>query len=175
MLTDDWQHPEPAVRPGDDARRYAETAARLRALAARLSADVEAYESSPRALDNAIVLGRGEAGNAESVITSIFELMKWQVLAERAPLQANPEVWAAFQEQQPEFIRFFRAVQAALEVYGETLRIYQQVSGEAGYGARPGDLDGVRRDKHVQVEERAHCIAAVREFSGKFSAMLAVL
>ena len=67
--------------------------------------------------------------------------MNWQVFAERAPLQANPEVWAAFQEQQPEFIRFFRAVQAALEVYGETLRIYQQVSGEAGYGARPGDLD----------------------------------
>jgi hypothetical protein len=172
MLTDDWQHPEPTARPGDDTRRYAETAERLRALAARLSAEVEAYESSPRALDNAIVLGRG---NAESVITSIFELMKWQVFAERAPLQANPEVWIAFQEQQPEFIRFFRAVQAALEVYGEILRIYQAVSGETGYGARPGDLDGVRRDKHVQVEERAHCIAAVREFSGKFSAMLAVL
>lgn len=113
--------------------------------------------------------------NTESVITAIFERMKWQLFAERAPLQVNPEVWAAFQEQRPEFIRFFRAAQAALEVYGETPRMYQQVSGEAGYGARPGDLDGVRRDKHVQVEERAHCIADVREFSGRFWAMLAVL
>ena len=53
--------------------------------------------------------------------------------------------------------------------------MYLQVSGQVEYGARLGELNGVRHDKHVQVEERRHCIVAVREFSAKFSAMLAVL
>jgi hypothetical protein len=93
--------------------------------------------------------------------------MKRRVFAEETPLQANPEVWTAFQEQRPEFISFFETVRAALETYGEILRMYQHVSGHAEYGAR--------QDKHVQVEERRYCITAVREFSAKFSAMLAVL
>ena len=162
----------PATRHHDG---YAETAEQLRTQAAGLSAMVEAYEASPRSLDDVIATGAGAAGHAETVIMSIYELMKRRVFAEEGPLQANPEVWAAFQEQRPEFISFFERARAALETYSEILRMYQQVSGQVDYGARPGELDGVRHDKHVQVEERRHCIIAVREFSAKFSAMLAVL
>jgi hypothetical protein len=136
---------------------------------------VGAYEASPRSLDDVIAAGGGAAGNAETVIMNVYELMKRRVFGEESPLQANPEVWAAFQAQQQEFISFFESVRAALETYGEVLRIYQHVSGQAAYGARPGELDGVRQDKYVQIDERRHCITAVREFSAKFSAMLAVL
>jgi len=154
---------------------YAETAAGLRALAARLRAMVEAYEASPRCLDDVISSGLGTAGHAETVIMNVYELMKRRVFAEESPLRVSPEVWAAFQQQQPEFISFFETARIALETYGEILRIYQRVSGAAERSARAGELDGVRQDKHVQVEERRQCITAVREFSGKLSAMLAVL
>jgi hypothetical protein len=36
-------------------------------------------------------------------------------------------------------------------------------------------IAGPLQNKHVQVEERRQCITAIREFSGKFTAMLAVL
>lgn len=154
---------------------YAETAADLRALAARLRVMVESYESRPRCLGDVISSGPGTAGYAETVIMNVYELMKRRVFAEESPLRVSPELWTAFQQQQPEFISFFETACTALETYGEILRIYQQVSGAAERSARPGELDGIRQDKHVQVEERQQCITAVREFSGKLSAMLAVL
>ena len=40
---------------------------------------------------------------------------------------------------------------------------------------QPGDLDRIRRDKHVHIEERDACIQALTHFQGKFSAMLAVM
>jgi hypothetical protein len=176
MLTTDRQGRTDAVAPAAGHHEgYAETAEQLRAQAAGLSAMVEAYEASPRSLDDVIATGAGAPGHAETVIMSVYELMQRRVFAEETPLQANPEVWAAFQEQRPEFISFFERVRAALETYSDILRIYQQVSGQDDYGARPGELDGVRQDKRVQVEERRHCITAVREFSAKFSAMLVVL
>lgn len=136
---------------------------------------VDAYEARPRSLDDVIAAGTEAAGHAEIVLMNVYELMKRRVFAEETPLQANPEVWAAFQEQRPEFISFFETARAALETYSEILRMYQHVSSQAEYGARPGELDGVRQDKHVQIDERRRCITAVREFSAKFSAMLAVL
>jgi len=154
---------------------YAETAEDLRALAERLRAMVEAYEASPRCLDEVISSGPGTAGRAETVIMNVYELMKRRVFAEESPLRVSPEVWAAFQQQHPEFISFFETARTALETYGEILHVYQQVSGAAERSVRPGELDGVRQDKHVQVEERRQCITAVREFSGKLSAMLAML
>lgn len=176
MLTTDRKcRAEPAALAAGHQDGYVETAVELRALASRLSAMVEAYEASPRSLDNVIAAHGGAAVHAETVIMNVYELMQRRVFAEETPLRANPEVWAAFQDQQPEFISFFETVRTALETYSEILRIYQHVSGLAEYGTRPGELDGVRRDKHVQVEERRQCINAVREFSAKFSAMLAVL
>jgi hypothetical protein len=153
---------------------YEEMARQLRTLAMTLNAMAEDYEACPQSLDGAISAG-GESGHVETVIMHVYELMKHRVLGEESPLRANPEVWASFQGQQPEFIAFFGSARIALEMYGEILRMYRQVSSQAAYGARPGELDGVRRDKHVQVEERRHCITAIREFSGKFTAMLAVL
>lgn len=164
-----------AASPANDRDGYAETAQQLLALAGGLSAMVEAYEASPRALDDAIVADPGDTWHAETVIMNVYYVMKRLVFADEAPLQANPEVWAAFQEQRAEFIGFFESARAALETYTMVLRMYQEVSGDPGYGARPGELDGVRRDKHVQVEERRNCITAFREFSAKFSAMLGVL
>jgi hypothetical protein len=176
MLTTDRQCRTKSVAPAADYQDgYAETAEQLRALAAGLSAMVETYEASPRSLDDVIAAGGGAAGHAETVIMDVYELMKCRVFAEQTPLQANPEVWVAFQVQRPEFISFFETVRAALETYSEILQMYQHVSGKAEYGARPGELHGFRQDKHVQVEERRYCITAVREFSAKFSAMLAVL
>jgi hypothetical protein len=176
MLTTDRQCRMESVAPAAGHQDgYAETAEQLRALAAGLSAMVETYEASPRSLDDVIAAGGGAAGHAETVIMKIYELMKGRVFAEQTPLQANPEVWAAFQEQRPEFISFFETVRAALETYSDILRMFQHVSGQAEYGVRPGELGGFRQDKHVQVEERRYCIIAVREFSAKFSAMLAVL
>jgi hypothetical protein len=159
----------------DQRDRYEEMARQLRTLAMTLNAMVENYEASPQSLDSAISAAGGEAGHVETVIMHVYELMKHRVLGEESPLRANPEVWASFREQQPEFIIFFGSARIALEMYGEILRMYQQVSGQAAYGAQPGELDGVRQDKHVQVEERRQCITAIREFSGKFIAMLAVL
>jgi hypothetical protein len=176
MLTTDRQcRTEPVTLAAAHQDGYAEIVEQLRVLAARLSAMAQAYEASPRSLDDVIAAGGGAAGYAETVIMNAYELMERRVFAEETPLQANPEVWAAFQEQRPEFISFFETVRAALETYSEILRMYQHVSGQAEYGARPGELDGVRQDKRVQVEERRYCIAAVREFSAKFSAMLAIL
>lgn len=175
VTTDRLPRAETAAVSASRQDGYAETAAQLRALSAGLSAMAEAYEASPRSLDNVVTGDGGVAGHAETMIMSVYELMKRLVFTEETPLQANPEVWAAFQEQQPEFIGFFETVRAALETYSEVLRIYRHVSGQAEYGTRPGELDGVRQDKHVQVEERRRCITAVRDFSAKYSAMLAVL
>lgn len=176
MLTTDRHCRPTAVAPAAGQRDgYAETVRQLRALASGLAAMVEAYEASPRSLDDVLTAGTGVAGHAETVILHVYELMKHRVFAEEAPLQANPEVWKAFQEQRPEFISFFETARAAVETYSDILRMYQHVSGQAEYGARPGELDGVRQDKRVQIDERRHCITAVREFSAKFSAMLAVL
>jgi hypothetical protein len=174
-MTDRQCRTEPVAQAPGHQDGYAETAEQLRALAAGLSEMAETYEASPRSLDDVIAAGEGAAGHAEAVIMDVYELMKRRVFAEQTPLQANPEVWEAFQEQRPEFISFFETVRAALETYSEILRMYQHVSGQADYGVRPGELDGFRQDKHVQVEERRNCINAVREFSAKFSAMLAVL
>ena len=39
---------------------------------------------------------------------------------------------------------------------------------------QPGDLERIRRDKRVHVEERDACLKAFSDFQDKFSAMLAV-
>ncbi len=109
------------------------------------------------------------------MIMNVYSLMKRRVFTEESPLRVRPEVWAAFQQQQPEFISFFDTACTSLEIYREILRIYQRVSGAADCPDRPGELDGIRQDKHVQVEERRLCITAVRDFSSKLSAMLVVL
>jgi hypothetical protein len=163
-----------SAEPGQRAE-YQQTAVDLRALAARLQATVDSYEASPRGLDTDISSGPETAGQAETMIMNVYSLMRRQVFNEESPLRVSPEVWTAFQRQQPEFISFFETACTALETYSEILCIYQRVSGAADRPAQPGDLDGIRRDKHVQVEERRQCIAAVREFSSKLSAMLAVL
>lgn len=173
MLT--TAHPGLVAAAANQRDGYEEMARQLRTVAMMLNAMVENYEASPQSLDGVISVAGGEVGHVETVIMRAYELMKHQVLGEESPLRANPEVWASFQEQQPEFISFFGSARIALEMYSEILRMYQQVSRQAAYGARPGELDGVRQDKHVQVEERWRCITAVREFSGKFTAMLAVL
>lgn len=175
LTTDRRSRAGSAAPPADHRDRYAETTEQLRALARGLSAIVAAYEASPRALDVAIEAGADAAGHAETIIMNVYDVMKRQVFAAEGPLQANPEVWDAFQEQRAEFIGFFESVRAALETYTMILRVYQDVSGHPHYGARPGELNGVRRDKHVQVEERRYCITSLREFSAKFSAMLGVL
>lgn len=167
----------PVPLPAEAGRRdeYEETVADLRALSARLRAMVDSCEASPRCLDTVISPGPGTAGQSETVIMNVYEFMKRRVFTEESPLRVSPEVWTAFQQQQPEFIGFFETACTALETYSEILCNYRRVSGAADRPARPGELDGICRDKHVQVEERRQCIAAVREFSSKLSAMLAVL
>jgi hypothetical protein len=77
MLTTDRQCRTESVAPATGHQDgYAEIAEQLRALAAGLSAIVEAYETSPRSLDNVITADGGVARHAETVIMNVYELMK---------------------------------------------------------------------------------------------------
>jgi hypothetical protein len=142
----------------------------LRELVERLSTMVEAYQEKPSAIDTDVI-----DSTIRAVITDIYCTMKSSVYADDSPLRAEREVWDAFQEQQDEFIDFYKSAQRALEAYKEVLQFYNLVMGQARVQPQLGDLQRIRQDKHAHVEERDECIEAVSDFYGKFCAMLTVI
>ena len=99
--------------------------------------------------------------------------MKAGVYAKDSFPRIGRNLWEAFKEQEDEFVGFYKSAIKALEIYTEVLQTYSLVRGEAAL--QHGDLEGIRQDKHAQVEERNECIEAISDFHGKFSAMLTVL
>jgi hypothetical protein len=146
----------------------------LREADERLRAMVCAYEENPSAIDNGVLNTGRRARSVEAEITGTFRLLQAKVYAEDSPIRADRDIWEAFREQRDEFAGFYRSALTALEAYHEVLQAYGAVK-QRSQLPQPGDLERIRRDKHVHLEERAACIQAVSDFQRKFSAMIVVL
>jgi hypothetical protein len=174
-MTDTRARPE---RVGDTASALAGTARQvgvdLRRANERLGAMIHLYQHNPRTLDDAVLAADDQDASVEATVIGTFRLLQARVYPEDSPLRADQDVWEAFREQRDEFTDFYRSALTALESYREVLEAYRKVK-RTQAPLRRGDLERIQRDKHVHVQERDACLAALREFRGKFSAMLAVL
>ena len=139
----------------------------------RLRALVSALENKPSSIDAATNTADG-AVSAEAAVIGTFRLLRTRVYTEASPLRSEVDIWEAFRGQEKEFAYFYRSALTALETYREVLHAYEAIKRNSP-PLQPGDLDRIRRDKHVYIEERDACIQALTHFQGKFSAMLAVL
>jgi hypothetical protein len=139
----------------------------------RLRAIVEACQEAPRAIDG-YVLDSANGVSVDNTITQAYRILKDSVYSEGSSLRASSDVWEAFIEQRDEFLEFYFSALRALEIYKEVLLTYN-LSRSAHTSSGKGDLEQIRQDKRTQVDERQECIIAVREFQGKFSAMLTIL
>lgn len=174
-MTDVW----PLMKPVREVGRVAAVASQeareeLRTADERLRAMVRDYQEKPRTLDSAIFATFDRATSIEAAITGTFQLLQTRLYAEGSLMRADRDIWDAFREQWDEFADFYRSALTALEAYREVLEAYREVKCKSVLPHR-GDLELIRRDKHVHIEERDACLAALREFQGKFSAMLMVL
>jgi hypothetical protein len=147
--------------------------AELRMADERLRSMIRRYQESPSTLDSVALSAADRDTSAEAAVRLIFRLLQARVYPEDSPLRGNQDVWEAFHEQRDEFTDFYRSALTALESYREILTAYRTVKRKQG-PLRRGDLERIQRDKHVHVTERDACLAALREFQCKFSAMLAV-
>jgi hypothetical protein len=147
--------------------------AELRKADERLRAMIRRYQESPRILDGVILAADDRDTSVEAAVIRTFRLLQARVYPEDSPLRADHDVWEAFREQRDEFADFYRSALTALESYREVLEAYRAVKRTPAPLQR-GDLERIQRDKHVHVKERDACLAALRDFQGKFSAMLAV-
>jgi hypothetical protein len=148
----------------------------LLGLGQRLKALADRYEERPGAIDTGFLKPAGRAMDVEATITEVYRVMKSRVFTDESPLRgADFDLWEAFREQQDEFLEFYKHALNAVEVHRETLRYYRLVTDEAWLRPRHGDLEGVWQDNRAYMAERDECIAAISNFSGKFSAMLIAL
>ena len=147
--------------------------AELREADERLCAMIHRYQECPRSLDDVVLATDDMDKSVEAAVVRTFRLLQARVYPEDSPLRADRDVWQAFREQRDEFADFYRSALTALESYREVLQAYRTVK-RAPAPPRRGDLERIQRDKHVHVKERDACLAALRDFQGKFSAMLAV-
>ena len=138
----------------------------------RLKALVDTYEEKPSAIDRGVLNTINCAVDVEAAIAEAYRTMKSRVFTEESPLRADNDLWEAFREQQDEFIEFYKSALNAVENHKELLLHYSLVKEKARKRPRHGDLERIRQDNHVYVEERDECITAVSNFYGKFSAML---
>ena len=148
--------------------------AELRRADERLRAMVRRYQECPGTLDGVVLAADDPDASVEAAVIRTFRLLLARVYPEDSPLRADQDVWEAFREQRDEFTDFYRSALTALESYREVLEAYRAVK-RTRSPLRRGDLERIQRDKHVHVQERDACLAALREFQGKFSSMLAVL
>lgn len=148
--------------------------AELRKADRRLREMIHRYQESPSTLDGVVLAAGDPDTSVEAAVIRTFRLVLARVYPEDSPLRADQDVWEAFREQRDEFTDFYRSALTALESYREVLEAYRAVK-RTRAPLRRGDLERIQRDKHVHVQERDACLAALREFQGKFSAMLAVL
>ena len=166
------------IGSADSAKRMADTShevrEELRKADERLRAIVRTYEEKPSAIDSVILGITERTTSVETVVTGTFRLLQARVYAKDSPMRSDRDVWEAFREQKDEFIGFYKSALTALEAYGEVLQAYCAVKRKS-VPPQPGDLERIRQDKHVHLEERAACIEAISDFQAKFSAMLAVL
>jgi hypothetical protein len=139
-----------------------------------LRAMVRAYEEEPSAIDGSALNNTGPVMSLEGAITGTFRLLDARVYAKNSPIRSDGDIWEAFGEQREEFIGFYRSALAALEAYREVLQAYCAVKRRCA-APQPGDLQWIRWDKRVQLEERDACIQAFTDFQRKFSAMIVVL
>jgi hypothetical protein len=138
-----------------------------------LLAMIRGYQEMPPTIDEAVLVD-GRTGSVELAIVENYRLLQTLVFAESSPISAEQETWEAFREQQDELAGFYGAALAALECYREVLAAYRIVQ-QSSAPPRRGDMQRIRRDKHLHVAERDACLAAVTEFQRKFSAMLPAL
>ena len=131
----------------------------LRKADERLRATVCAYEEKPSAIDDAVLGTADQSTSVEAVITGTFRLLRATMYAEASPMRADRDVLEAFCEQKDEFVGFYRSALTTLESYREIMEAYRAVK-RRSVPPRPGNLERLRRDKHVHVEERDACLEA---------------
>ena len=149
--------------------------AKLRDIAGRLQAMVEACQERPSAIDYIVLDPADPTMDIETMICDVYRIMKTYVYAKDSPLRIDIDMWEAFKEQEDEFKEFYRSALKALETYREVLWAYRVVKSDVGFRPQRGDLQRIQQDKQAHVEERDSCIEAVADFQGKFSAMLTAL
>lgn len=160
----------PGVRvgTGQDVREA------LRKADERLRAMGRAFEEEPSAIDGAALNYTCRVMSLEEAVTGTFRLLNDRVFAEDSPIRSDGDAWEAFRDQREEFIGFYRSALNAVEAYREVLLAYCAVK-RRYRPPQPGDLQRIRWDKRVQLEERDACLQAFTGFQQKFSAMMVVL
>ncbi len=174
-MTDAWV----LMKPLGDANRVADATSQqvreeLMTAGERLRSMIRDYQEKPSTLDSAVLGAFDRATSIEAAITRTFQLLQARLYAKDSPMRADHDIWDAFREQWDEFTSFYRSALTALESYREVLEAYREVKRKSVL-PHHGDLELIRRDKHVHIEERDACLAALTDFQGKFSAMLTVL
>jgi hypothetical protein len=146
----------------------------LREADERLRAMVRVFEEEPSAIDGATLNYTGRVMSLEEAVTGTLRLLNDRVFADDSSIRSDGDTWEAFRNQREEFIGFYRSALAAAEAYREVLLAYTAVKRRYG-PPQPGDLQWIRWDKRVQLEERDACLQAFTSFQQKFSAMMVVL
>ena len=169
----------PAQSPGRDVRGVLVAGAateplreaeRLKEAEGRLLSIARMCEERPSAIDGAALHATDMVTDAHLAVEEAFHHLH----AEVNDLRFDSDIREALQEQRDEFAYFYRSALGALEIYREILRAYHALK-RASASPQPGELQRIREDERVHIEERDLCIRAFSEFQSKFSAMIAIL
>jgi hypothetical protein len=158
----------------EDARQKLDLEHDLGECEKRLQAMVDKYKFDPKTIDSGLDAQSAEF-NIEDTVREAYRLMSSRVYAEDNPLQLDDNLKKASKAQEDEFDEFYNNAVKALENYREVLDNYKLMKGSAPPRPERGELGRIKDDVHVLTDERDSCIKAIKNFHGKFSAMLRAL
>ena len=140
----------------------------------RLCTMISRYKLDPKAIDNDLGASSEEL-NIEATVRQACLIVSSRVYSMNNPLQLNETLKEALEDQEDEFDDFYHDAIKALEAYREVLDNYRMTKGSAPPRPVRGDLEKIKNDVHTMTDERSACIKTIRNFHGKFSAMLIAL
>lgn len=137
----------------------------------RLWTMIDRYKFDPKTIDSGLDASSEEL-NVEDTVRHAYRIMSSSVYAQNNPLQLNDQLKEALEDQEDEFDDFYDVAIKALETYREVLDSYRITKGSAPPRPMRGELEKIKDDVHTVTDERSACVKAIRNFHGKFSAML---
>ena len=147
----------------------------LLSVADRLQSMVDYYCGQPSAVDRILLEADTIEADPQEVMIAAYQMVAVRMCADDSPLRRNQDIWDAFNAQQREFFEFYTAAFNSVEIYKELLALYRSHYDTAERQPYGGQLDRIRQEKYICIEERSKCITAISEFHSKLSAMLSVL
>ena len=135
----------------------------------------ERYEEIPGKIDADILRAGDRASYVEALIIDIYRVMRAKVYCPGSVLRQDVNVWESFVQQRQEFMEFYWSALNAVEKYKEIVKVYVPMRRRRRPRCQAGNLDLIRKDKQVHIEERESCIRALSNFYSKFCAMLTIL